>query len=191
MIGKKWPKSALWGLFKTRKGWCAIAWSAKGLMALVLPQKEKALALRKLQEYLPPGPQKFWEKSQATVPLKFQRETGEALRGKPFSNLPVDLFSLTPFQQRILQETCRIPWGQYRSYAWVARKAGSPKGFRATGQALNRNPVPIFIPCHRVVASGGKLGGYGGGLEWKVKLLELEGIRPQKGGKLAPGLKIL
>jgi O-6-methylguanine DNA methyltransferase len=103
------------------------------------------------------------------------------LDGKPFRFSSFDISFMTAFQQKILGATCQIPWGQVRTYGWVAKKAGSPRGFRAAGQALNRNPVPLFIPCHRVIASGGLLGGYGGGEEWKISLLENEGIGVNQG----------
>ena len=63
------------------------------------------------------------------------------------------------------------------TYGWVARQAGSPRGFRAAGQALNRNPIFLLIPCHRVIAGGNRLGGYGGGLDWKINLLKGEKVR--------------
>jgi methylated-DNA-[protein]-cysteine S-methyltransferase len=69
-----------------------------------------------------------------------------------------------------------VPYGSVVSYRWIAEKSGHPGAFRAAGQALGRNPVPIAIPCHRVVASGGKLGGFSGGLHWKEKMLAMEGI---------------
>ena len=67
-----------------------------------------------------------------------------------------------------------IPLGEVRTYKWVAARAGSPKAARAVGQALKRNPYPLIIPCHRVVASGGKIGGYSGGIKTKRMLLDLE-----------------
>ncbi|MGH7888495.1 MAG: methylated-DNA--[protein]-cysteine S-methyltransferase [Candidatus Binatia bacterium] len=91
--------------------------------------------------------------------------------------LPVDLSSLTPFQREVLAVTRRIPVGQAWSYQRVARKMGRPRASRPVGQALGRNPIPIIIPCHRVIASDGTLGGYSGGsgLNSKRWLLHLEG----------------
>ncbi len=91
--------------------------------------------------------------------------------------LPTDISILTDFQQQVLQATLQIPRGRIATYLDIARKIGNPKAVRAVGQALGRNPIPIVIPCHRVIASNGSLGGYsgGGGLETKVKLLQLEG----------------
>lgn len=85
----------------------------------------------------------------------------------------------TPFQRRVWQTTRTIPYGETRSYAWVAERMGCPRAARAVGQALGRNPLPLLIPCHRVVASNGSLGGFTGGLEIKRKLLGLEGALPR------------
>ena len=87
----------------------------------------------------------------------------------------VDWSRLTGFTRRALQVCARIPYGQTLSYGEVASRAGSPGGARAVGQAMARNPFPIIIPCHRVLASGGKLGGFSGGLHFKRALLDLEG----------------
>lgn len=97
--------------------------------------------------------------------------------------LPVDLGELTGFQQRVLRRACAIPAGELRSYGDVARDLGSPRASRAVGQALGRNPVPIVVPCHRVVGSDGRLTGYSGarGIESKRWLLRLEGA-PVEGG---------
>ena len=82
----------------------------------------------------------------------------------------------TPFQQRVWAALREIPYGQTRSYRELALAAGSPRGYRAVGMANHRNPIPILIPCHRVVGADGSLTGYAGGLELKRKLLELEGV---------------
>jgi methylated-DNA-[protein]-cysteine S-methyltransferase len=78
----------------------------------------------------------------------------------------------------VLEETRRVPRGQVSTYAEIARRIGNPKAVRAVGQALRRNPIPIVVPCHRVVASDGTLGGYGGNLrdQRKLDLLKLEGV---------------
>ncbi len=92
--------------------------------------------------------------------------------------LDVDLSGITPFQRRVLEETRKVPRGQVSTYAEIARRIGNPKAVRAVGQALRRNPVPIVVPCHRVIASDGSLGGYGGEMrsKRKVQLLRLEGV---------------
>jgi methylated-DNA-[protein]-cysteine S-methyltransferase len=89
--------------------------------------------------------------------------------------LPLDWQLTKGFYRKVLRATARIPYGKTRSYSQVAKRAGSPRAVRATGTALGSNPLPIVVPCHRVLRSGGALGGYGGGLDVKQALLELEG----------------
>ena len=91
-------------------------------------------------------------------------------------DLPVDLRVGTAFQRRVLEAIRKIPFGGVTCYKDVARDIGRPGAQRAVGNALGRNPVAIVVPCHRVVASGGKLGGYTGGLDIKQTLMEIEGI---------------
>lgn len=84
---------------------------------------------------------------------------------------------LTPFEQKVLKAICRIPFGEVRSYAWVAKAAGHPGAGRAVGQALRKNPLPLIIPCHRVINSSGKIGGYtpaGAGLKKEILKFEKE-----------------
>ncbi len=82
----------------------------------------------------------------------------------------------TDFQLKVWGELSRIPYGQTRTYAQIAEAVGNPKGFRAVGLANNKNPLPIVVPCHRVIGAGGKLVGYAAGLKVKRYLLELEGV---------------
>ena len=91
-------------------------------------------------------------------------------------DMPVDLRRLTSFQRRVLGATRRVPKGRVVSYGEIARRIGQPKACRAVGQALGQNPIPIVIPCHRVISSGGRLGGYTGGVDIKRKLLAIEGL---------------
>jgi methylated-DNA-[protein]-cysteine S-methyltransferase len=90
-------------------------------------------------------------------------------------DLPLDWQLTHGFYRKVLRATARIPYGKTRSYSEMAKRAGSPRAVRATGSALGSNPLPIIVPCHRVLRSGGALGGYGGGVEVKQALLELEG----------------
>jgi methylated-DNA-[protein]-cysteine S-methyltransferase len=109
--------------------------------------------------------------------LPIRKELEEYFDGKKVEfATPVQLLEGTPFQQSVWEELRRIPYGTVRSYGEVARRLGRPGGGRAVGQANNRNPVPIVIPCHRVVAADGGLGGFGGREELKVRLLGLEGV---------------
>jgi O-6-methylguanine DNA methyltransferase len=96
--------------------------------------------------------------------------------GKP-GGLPLDLSSITEFQARVLLKTAEIPSGEVRPYGWVAREIGSPGATRAVGTALAQNPVPVIVPCHRVVRSDGRLGEYSmGDTDNKRRLLEAEGL---------------
>jgi O-6-methylguanine DNA methyltransferase len=97
--------------------------------------------------------------------------------------LPLDLRA-TPFQHDVYEQLLAIPYGETRSYAEVARDAGHPRAVRATGTANGANPIALVVPCHRVIASGGRLGGYGGGLALKRKLLAMESARVRAGGLL-------
>jgi methylated-DNA-[protein]-cysteine S-methyltransferase len=90
-------------------------------------------------------------------------------------DLPLDWRLSTDFRRRALRAVARIPYGETRSYMQVAAGAGNERAVRAAGTACGSNPIPIVVPCHRVLRTGGGLGGYGGGLEMKESLLELEG----------------
>jgi methylated-DNA-[protein]-cysteine S-methyltransferase len=92
--------------------------------------------------------------------------------------LPLDLEGLGEFNRIVLAELARVPYGQVTTYGRLAARAGRPRAARAVGMFMNRNPVPIVLPCHRVVGSTGSLVGYGGGLERKEQLLRLEGALP-------------
>jgi methylated-DNA-[protein]-cysteine S-methyltransferase len=90
----------------------------------------------------------------------------------------LDLSPATSFQRQVWEITRLIPYGETRSYSWVAEQLGEAGAVRAVGQALGRNSLPIIIPCHRVVAKDGRLGGYSGGVEMKRHLLNLEALKP-------------
>ena len=105
-----------------------------------------------------------------------RRELDEYFNGerKDFE-LALDWRLTSGFRRRVLRATARIPYGETATYAQVAGSAGNPRAYRAAGSALGANPIPIIVPCHRVLRTGGALGGYGGGLEVKDLLLHLEG----------------
>lgn len=111
------------------------------------------------------------------VPAAIERHLDRAIEtGRPGS-LPLDFRGLTEFQAAVLRTTARIPQGEVRPYGWVAREIGSPGAVRAVGSALARNPVPVVVPCHRVVRSDGQLGKYSlGDASNKRVLLESEGL---------------
>jgi O-6-methylguanine DNA methyltransferase len=112
----------------------------------------------------------------------WQRLTALALRaalaGKTSSAAPpLDLSAGTPFQQKVWRALREIPLGQTRSYSEIAAAVDHPRAVRAVGGACGANPIPVLVPCHRVLAQGGKLGGFSAGLGWKERLLECEGVR--------------
>jgi methylated-DNA-[protein]-cysteine S-methyltransferase len=97
------------------------------------------------------------------------------LNGTSFVTLPpLDLSAGSSFQQRVWHELQTIPSGKCRTYGEIAKRLGRPGGSRAVGGACGANPVPLLVPCHRVLAAGGKLGGFSGGLDWKRRLLSIE-----------------
>jgi methylated-DNA-[protein]-cysteine S-methyltransferase len=106
-----------------------------------------------------------------------RRELDEYFEGRRRDfDLPIDWALASAWGRKILKATAAIPFGEVSTYGAVAAKAGNPKASRAAGRALNTNPIPIVVPCHRVVGASGKLVGYAGGLDRKVTLLEIEGI---------------
>jgi len=115
----------------------------------------------------------------AEAPKAWSRHIQESIeRGSP-GDLPVDLRSVTEFQRRVLHTTAGIPKGEVRPYGWVAFEIASPKAVRAVGSAVAKNPIPLIIPCHRVVRSDGHIGNYSlGGPHNKVELLLAEGAQP-------------
>jgi len=112
------------------------------------------------------------------------RELDQYFNGKRRDfDIAVDLSPLTPFQRKVLAVTARVPYGELITYAKVAHNAGNDRAYRAAAGAIGDNPIPIVVPCHRVVASDGTLGGYAGGLDAKRRLLKLErGVAVPPGG---------
>jgi methylated-DNA-[protein]-cysteine S-methyltransferase len=110
------------------------------------------------------------------LPLdEVRRELDEYFAGRRHAfDLPLDL-RVAPFQEAVLRELARVPYGRTDTYGSLAAKAGRPRAARAVGTVMNRNPIPIVLPCHRIVGADGSLTGYAGGLDVKRRLLELEG----------------
>src|SRR5438270_5559695 len=121
---------------------------------------------------------------QADPPAGLASRIEEQLQGK--RRMQFDLRGLTPFSQAVLRKTLEIPRGQVRPYGWIAREIGHPAAVRAVGTALANNPIPYFIPCHRVIRSDGLIGNYGGGgPEAKKNILTLEGVQLRRLQELA------
>jgi O-6-methylguanine DNA methyltransferase len=113
--------------------------------------------------------------------FRWHRQTEAALhrvlQGQPASDLPpLDWTDATEFQRRVWEVLKRIPPGKTLTYAQVAGRIGNPRATRAVGNACGANPTPVLIPCHRVLSTDGRLGGFSGGLDWKYRLLEIEGV---------------
>jgi methylated-DNA-[protein]-cysteine S-methyltransferase len=111
------------------------------------------------------------------MPLdEVRRELDEYFEGRRHEfDLPIDL-RVAPFHEAVLHELARVPYGHTNTYGALAAKVGNPKAARAVGTVMNRNPIPIVLPCHRIIGANGSLTGYGGGLPAKRHLLELEGV---------------
>jgi len=156
-------------IFNTDMGWLGILSSIKGLLRTTLPQPsvhEVRQLLGNNINYAIWSPHLFKDlMERLKVYFSGHRTT--------FPD-KLDLSRATHFQREVWEITRLIPYGETRSYAWVAEQIKRPKAVRAVGQALSKNLLPIIVPCHRVVASGGKLGGFSGGVEMKRYLLSLE-----------------
>ncbi len=162
---------------ETDFGWVGIAASSRGLLGTTLPQPSESAALRRLRHRWPEA-HLASAGELADVEERLRRYfAGQVVS---FDDLPLDMSQATPFQRRVWEVTRTIVRGQTRSYGDIARQLGSPHAARAVGQAMARNPWPVIIPCHRVVGSDGRLTGFGGGLEMKRRMLEMEGatLRP-------------
>ena len=148
-----------------------VASTPKGLVRLAFPEESAEQFLERLSLRLSPRI--------LHAPARFDtvaRELDEYFAGNRRAfETQLDWSLIGPFGRKVLGVTAAIPYGDVLSYKEVAGEAGSPRGSRAAGNALGANPIPIVIPCHRVLRTGGNLGGYGGGIERKRWLLELEG----------------
>jgi O-6-methylguanine DNA methyltransferase len=169
-------------VFHTPLGWMGLAASAKGLRAIVLPKPSRHAVERRLAQHMG---SKFDLRSCYDQPRTSnlevvlrdaRRQVTRYLAGRSRTlDFPIDLSGGTPFQRRVWRTALRIPYGRARSYHWIAAKVGGKKYARAVGNALGANPVPLIVPCHRVVTHDGSLGGFSCGLAVKRKLLNLEG----------------
>lgn len=156
-------------------GTLLVAVTPRGLVRLSYPEEEGVLEelARRVSPRILRAPARIDE-------LRRELEEYFEERRRRFE-VPIDWRLTEGFGRRILRATARIPFGSVTSYREVAAKAGSPSATRAAGNALGRNPIPIVVPCHRVIRTGGHLGGYTGGLGRKKALLRLEGV-PGTGG---------
>lgn len=159
-------------IVETQWGYCAFVAGDQGLVATFLPDGSRA-AIRQLVR------QRCRESQENAGLLPKLAEAFRAhFEGQPTRfNVRLDLGEVSGFRRRVLQACRRIPWGRTATYADLARTAGSPNASRAAGSAMAHNPLPLIIPCHRVVRSDGSLGGFSSpqGVQLKRRLLRLEG----------------
>jgi methylated-DNA-[protein]-cysteine S-methyltransferase len=147
--------------------------TSRGLVRLAFPEEDADSVLDRLAARISPRIVEAPSRLESV-----RRELDQYFdRGRQDFDIDLDWSLIGPFGQRVLNATAAIPFGSVLTYSQVAAQAGSPRGSRAAGNALGSNPIPIVIPCHRVLRQGGALGGYGGGIERKRWLLELEGAR--------------
>jgi methylated-DNA-[protein]-cysteine S-methyltransferase len=163
--------------FETRSGFVGLGWNERGVSALRLPAGEEESAEASILRRLPqarrgvPSP----PIAQLIADIKSYFE-GEKI---DFSHVAVDLGSQAPFFSSVYGEVRKLGWGETTTYGAVAKTlGGEPQAARDVGQAMATNPVPLIVPCHRVLAAGGKLGGFSapGGSSSKVRMLEIEGV---------------
>jgi methylated-DNA-[protein]-cysteine S-methyltransferase len=160
-----------YALLKTKPGWCAIGIEHGKIERIAIgPVKENVL--RELIDRGADGPAAPLE-AKPLVDLVRRAAAGENVR----LNGEARISEGTPFQQAVWKALREIPRGKTISYAEMALRVGKPGAARAVGSALGRNPIPILFPCHRVIAAGGGIGGFGGGLEMKRLLLKQEGVK--------------
>ena len=147
-----------------------VAGGERGIVRVAFPEEDPPYVLEELAAGLEA---EIRERRRALDPAR--REIAEYFgRRRRRFGVRADLSGLRGFNREVLRETARIPYGQVATYGDVAAAAGAPRGGRAAGNALRRNPIPLFVPCHRVVLAGGGIGGYGGHEDRKAFLLALE-----------------
>lgn len=159
-------------VFRTPWGWMGVSETAKGIDAVVLPKPLRQAVLSELR--LPSATLKKGRISPRLREAQAQLTSYLAGTRRSF-DLPLDFSRGTSFQQRVWRILRRISFGKLRSYQWVATRVGGSQYARAVGSAVGANPIPIVIPCHRIVAQDMSLGGFSCGLPTKRKLLALEG----------------
>ena len=176
-----------YALFETAIGTCGIAWSAHGLTRLQLPESDRGATEGRLRKAAAAGAANPLPGIEAVIKEVQRYLVGERTE---FAAAGLDLSGVKPFDRRVYEAARALGWGETASYGEIARRIGDPGAARAVGQALSRNPIPIIIPCHRVLASGHRIGGFSayGGTTTKERLLELEGVRSHTSAPMLPGI---
>jgi methylated-DNA-[protein]-cysteine S-methyltransferase len=163
-------------IFKSPWGWMGIAESSKGIHTIVLPKRSK----RAVESDLRAESNEPVQQGESTCLDIARRQLLDYLAGRRNTfEVPLDFSQGTSFQRQVWRTLQRVPYGKLRSYQWIAARVGGRRYARAVGNAVGANPLPIVIPCHRIVAQDASLGGFSGGLPMKRKLLSLEGTLTQ------------
>ncbi|HEX7196441.1 MAG TPA: methylated-DNA--[protein]-cysteine S-methyltransferase [Candidatus Limnocylindria bacterium] len=163
-----------YGTYESPLGPLTVVVTPRGLVRLSYPGEGVAGQLDEIAARISP---RILEAPERTDPVRRQLDEYFA-GGRRAFDVPIDWRLVRGFAGNVLQATARIPFGAVSSYRDIATAAGSPNAYRAAGNALGSNPIPIVVPCHRVLHAGGGLGGYTGGVERKRFLLALEGVLP-------------
>jgi O-6-methylguanine DNA methyltransferase len=159
-------------IFKSSWGWMGISETSKGIDIVALPKGSK----RAIESDLRSVSGESFEVGASARLGEARRQLLGYLEGKRDTfTVPLDLSRGTPFQRRVWRVLQRVPYGKLRSYQWIASRIGGRHYARAVGSAVGANPLPVVIPCHRIVAQDASLGGFSCGLPMKRKLLRLEG----------------
>jgi methylated-DNA-[protein]-cysteine S-methyltransferase len=164
-------------IFDTKNGFAALAWNENGVSSLRLPASSEARAEASVLRRFPQARRTTPSTQMASLISEIKRYfDGEKV---DFSAVPVDMGSQDPFFARVYAEVRKLGWGETTTYGAVAKVLGAgPQAARDVGQAMASNPIPLIVPCHRVLAAGGKIGGFSapGGSSSKAKMLEIEGV---------------
>jgi len=169
-------------LFDTAIGRCGVAWGERGVAGVQLPEAgEQETRARMLHRFPTAG--------EAVPPPEVQRVIDRIVallcgEASDLSTIAIDMDGVPEFHRRVYEAARTIPPGKTLSYGDIARRVGAPGAARAVGQALGRNPFPIVVPCHRVLAAGGRIGGFSaqGGIATKRRMLAIEGAQLNGGG---------
>ncbi|BAT60917.1 methylated-DNA--protein-cysteine methyltransferase [Variibacter gotjawalensis] len=175
-------------IVETAIGACGLAWMGERITRFRLPEHDRAVTERRLQSRTGADAPSEPSPAIARTISKLQRYfEGERIA---FDEAEIALPRVSEFFERVYAEARALPWGETATYGEIARRAGVADGAQAVGQAMGSNPLPIIIPCHRVLAAGAKLGGFSayGGVVTKQKLLAMEGVHFDGGQPSLPGL---
>jgi methylated-DNA-[protein]-cysteine S-methyltransferase len=174
-------------LFDTALGPFGIAWNERGLIRLQLAEADRDVTEKRLGAAVGPGAPPPWAE-------QLIAKIGRYLAGEKvdFAAVALDLARVGEFRRAVYEAARSVGWGETTSYGELARRIGFPWGARAVGRALARNPVPIIVPCHRILTSDGRIGGFSayGGTLTKRRLLTLEGVHVG-GTPMLPGIAVL